>query len=673
MPAFYQYTPCDPLTGSVFTSNVNTITPLTGGNITFPNLLIDGKSIAGICYHIALVNSLDPGFVPDITIDWSTEDYSLYPTCEDCLEAQTPVEQCLCSTVTNTNVSTGSYRYIDCEGVNLVVNLEAGETSDKLCVREWLPNTNAQYQFYGDCVNGECPSFYLLTDCSDETNTFCSNSTSLDQYADNGTAVTLFGGAYAGKCWTITTTEECENPVVVTVNQSFPAGCIPCLNQFAINYELTNCENDSVIYTSTDLSEYTEQVVQLEAYGNDCWFVRVLNTNIPSDTPVEVTESFADCPECTSTYYLLEDCNPLSGVEPIVTITDLSVYVGQVITLSTCPEICWTVSETNYSSEYQIVSVDNDYETCEDCAATQPCYCISFYNTDSFPLSVDLIDCFGVYNKINLLPGERLEKQCLVFWLALEQIEVTNSGLCIDGSCPPERPQPKRKVTPGYNTPVCSTEYYEKVVCNFSEWMYKDVLQKRYGISNCCDEDLLKWHIKYEMLMLDILVNPDYTCTPANNCNCPVIGGVTLNTICPEVTKYIIERCDQPGVTEVVQIENTYDVLGNVIIIDDICYTVVEPTNRLVTVYWTPGTIYITCEEACPSPVTCHNYIITILTVTGTSFIYNNCQGQQQIYLVEADKTPVQITVCGVAGQVINTPEEVLEFSYVETTEICTD
>lgn len=524
MPAFYQYTPCDPLTGSVFTSNVNDITPLIGSNITFPNLLVDGKPITGICYHIALVNSLDPGFIPDVTIDWATEDFSLYPTCEDCLEAQTPIEQCLCSTATNTAENVGSFRYIDCEGVSIVINLNPGETSDKLCVREWLQNPNAQYEFYGNCINGECPAFYLLTDCSDETNTFCSNSISLEPYVDNGIAVTLFGEAYAGKCWTITTVAECESPVDVTVNQTFPAGCIPCLNQFAINYELVNCENDSVIYTSADLSEYTEQVVQLEAYGNDCWFVRVLTTGIPSDTPVAVTQSFADCPECLSKYYLLEDCNTNAGTEPIVTITDLSVYVGQVITLTTCPEICWTVTETEYSSDYQVVNVESDYVTCIDCiVANTKAICTSFTNDSENVVSIDYLAADGTLGKFNLAANSTSDKICILSWSANESITATEYGVCVNGECPPVV-RPKRKVTPGYNTPACSTEYYEKVVCNFSEWMYKDVLQKRYGISNCCDEDLLKWHIKYEMLMLDILVNPDYECTPTSSCCGPTIS-----------------------------------------------------------------------------------------------------------------------------------------------------
>jgi hypothetical protein len=527
---FYQYTPCPGSAGSPFTSNVNLVTNLVGSNITFPDLIVNGEPLAGQCYHVTfgsatVLPTIPPTpFTTDVTIDWNTVLYIGYPDCETCVEANSQPFDCNCSTVTNTTGVTDDWRYVDCEGNTIIITVNSGETSPKLCVRQWL-NTNGDIQFYGECINGECPSFYLLTDCSDETNTFCSNSTSLDPYANNGIAVTLYGEAYTGKCWTITTTEECENPVVVTVNQTFPAGCIPCLSQFAINYELENCADDTIIYTSTDLSEYTGQVVQLDTYDNSCWVVRVLNTGIPSDTPVQVIgDPYSDCIECSSNYYLLEDCNTDAGTQPIVTITDLSVYVGEVITLSTCPEICWTVSETDYSSDYQIVNVDSNYETCTDCLVdTSKSTCVTFTNTSNFNVSLDYINSEGQGEKVNIIANSTTPKFCALSWNLTENITVTQYGECVNNECPTVV-QPKRKVTPGYNTPVCSTEYYEKVVCNFSEWMYKDVLQKRYGISNCCPEELLKWHIKYEMLMLDILVNPDYECTTVSSCCGPNIS-----------------------------------------------------------------------------------------------------------------------------------------------------
>ena len=99
--------------------------------------------------------------------------------------------------------------------------------------------------------------------------------------------------------------------------------------------------------------------------------------------------------------------------------------------------------------------------------------------------------------------------------------DVTNYGNCIDDECPPvPSPLLYRVVTPGYGVGTCSTEYYETVECNFSEWMYKDVLAERYGIANCCPDELMKWEIKHEMLMLEILINPNYICQGVTGCGC---------------------------------------------------------------------------------------------------------------------------------------------------------
>lgn len=584
----YVYYPCEGSPGTSFTSNVNPTTPLSGSNITFPDLF------PGECYHIGQSNAI-PQPTPDVTINWNTEAYTLYPTCQTCVEAQSVIPPCICSTATNLNSETPlEYRYVDCNGDTIVYPvLELGETGPKVCVRNWLGSApEGTFQYYGDCINDECPPFYLLTDCTDPENTFCTN-TNLSAYADNGTSITV-----NNKCWTVETTNECLNPIVVTVQSSY-ANCVECLAQFPINYKLTNCEDGSVIYTSTNLSE-SGPVVQIENYTDECWFVETLTSDIPSDTPVVVLESYTDCPACLATYYILEDCDTGSTVEPIITTTNLEAYVGQVITLSTCPEICWTVSTTDYSPNSQNVVIQDSFATCILCVQAQPATCVTFTNSNGVSSSVDYVNLSGNTEKINVQAQTTTAKICALSWSLTTGVTVNIFGNCIEGVCP-EVPQPKRQVTPGYNTPACSTDYYENVECTFSELMYKQVLSERYGISNCCPEEDMKWIIKHEMLMLDILVNPDYDCPVTSDCGCPTTCCTTLNTTCPAVTSYVIEKCDDSNVTEVVRIDNQYVVLGNQIIIDDICYTVTTPTNRLVTVYWVPSTIYETCEDCTSS------------------------------------------------------------------------
>jgi len=86
----------------------------------------------------------------------------------------------------------------------------------------------------------------------------------------------------------------------------------------------------------------------------------------------------------------------------------------------------------------------------------------------------------------------------------------------------------KRKVKPGYNTPICSADKYDKITCNFADIAYKKVLELRYGISNCCPEEDEKWLIKKELIELQALTDPDYTCdqiadccgSPTSHCSC---------------------------------------------------------------------------------------------------------------------------------------------------------
>ena len=75
-----------------------------------------------------------------------------------------------------------------------------------------------------------------------------------------------------------------------------------------------------------------------------------------------------------------------------------------------------------------------------------------------------------------------------------------------------------RKVRPGYNTPICSADKYDKITCNAADIMYKKVLELRYGISDCCPEENEKWLIKKELIELQALTDPNYTCDPLTDC-----------------------------------------------------------------------------------------------------------------------------------------------------------
>ncbi len=93
-------------------------------------------------------------------------------------------------------------------------------------------------------------------------------------------------------------------------------------------------------------------------------------------------------------------------------------------------------------------------------------------------------------------------------------------GDCQHGVCPPRTFPNKRVITPGYNTPICTPEKYDMITCNFADVMYNIVLEKRYGITTCCPEEIQKWMIKKELIDLQALKDPDYKCSECSyNCN----------------------------------------------------------------------------------------------------------------------------------------------------------
>ena len=58
------------------------------------------------------------------------------------------------------------------------------------------------------------------------------------------------------------------------------------------------------------------------------------------------------------------------------------------------------------------------------------------------------------------------------------------------------------------------------ITCNFADVMYNIVLEKRYGITTCCPEEIQKWMIKKELIDLQALKDPDYKCSECSyNCN----------------------------------------------------------------------------------------------------------------------------------------------------------
>lgn len=380
---------------------------------------------------------------------------------------------------------------------------------------------NLQIEILGDCTDGVCPELcFKLTNCENNNIVKYSKSPNLLTYAINNGIVKVSG---EDGCWTVEISQVCDCPVDVVVTQYF-TDCIACTGYK--NYKLINCENNTIKYTSNDLEDYVGQVVEISENGISCpgcWTVEKFTLQIPTSNNIVVVNTFVDCKECLQDYWLLTDCS--GEADPIITITDMSLFIGEVVRLTWCPDVCWTVSETRQHTNSTIVFLENNYTTCSECLVdVLPCNCVSFTNSSQYSVNdLEYYDCEGNIQTIDTIqPGKITDKYCLKSVINLPQTLVKNEfGLCTgtapDFTCPVV-PVSTRTVRPGYNTPGCTAEYYETISCNFAESMYSDVLEKRYGITACCIQDRMKWEIKYALLEFTSNINPDYTCTPASSC-----------------------------------------------------------------------------------------------------------------------------------------------------------
>jgi hypothetical protein len=427
---------------------------------------------------------------------------------------------CSCDCTCYEIIGDAKLTYIDCDGNQIVTNTNGYWKDCSLVypVTNPSPGPNLIITDNGDCIDGQCPSqCFELTDCEGILDPIYTTAQSLSQYAILGQTVIIQG---YDNCWTVTDVVLCDCAIDVVVLQAY-ADCATCTA--GPNYILTNCDDlGTIIYTSTDLSAYVGQVVNLDPDCPGCWIVDIINGPIPSDVPVIITDAFDDCEACKTTYYELTDCN---GIETsIITSTDLSQYVTEIIVLEWCPTTCWRVSVATTSVGAGILgNISANFDTCIDCLTSFPCICSRITNQANVSNNYDYLDCDGVVQTITILSGERSDRICMAHWLSsypTDYVEYFGDCSLIADlyTCPPVI-YPKRSLKPGYNTPACEIWKYEQISCMAAEALYKQVLELRYGITNCCPDDDQKYIIQKELIDLKALVNPDYICS-APSCGC---------------------------------------------------------------------------------------------------------------------------------------------------------
>ena len=379
----------------------------------------------------------------------------------------------------------------------------------------------------------------------------------------------------------------------VTCTQITTVPQIPCLA-----WEITFCEgtNLSPIITNTNLTQYIGGVYSVTyTSGQNTITACCTVAQAPSQTAPIFNGTFSQiiydcCEACMATCYLLEDCQ--NAVPDMILCTDLSQYVGKIIKIKGCGNICWQVSESNTCvGSINFDGEVTEFDTCELCLPPVPV---------PAPLELNL-----------------------------------------------------RKVKPGYNSPnSCVTlEYLQRVNCNFALQVYNEMLIKRYGITVCCDQDVDTWDIQKSELDYMLMGDPGMCKSTLCDCKAPCLIDVTFTLVPTCVAPILIDAtfdnlCNPPTLVDVEIVVEIpcycYVLIGanyTVEWIDCCCKTqsTTFTSNATICAQALPiiieGTATVTLADTCGSelcvapPPVCNCWLVTPGKTGILSLSYNACDG----------------------------------------------
>ncbi len=360
---------------------------------------------------------------------------------------------------------------------------------DNCTVNPLNPNANPLiYVCHSYSYTAITPCCYLLTNC-DPAGVPYTLTTNSNLSLEVGNVVTISGPPGYPPipgCFTVSTTQCTGSEIAITVTQSFgPAsdgGCALCAPTC---YMLEDCSGIIPAYIVTDdLSLYVGQTISLcPDDGGPCGcFIVTLAGGCVGAVPLvgTITNTYIDCEACIPDCYRLTNCEDPD--ETVITNTNLSAELGQVIYIDGCPGTCWIVSISDTCVGAVPVVLTETFTDCDTCLGIPP---------------------------------------------------------------PPPVVLHPRKVKPGYDTPGCDPAYTEKVYCNYSKSVYDNMLITRYGITMCCNDPIEKWEIKKQLLDLMALYDPELckntydTCCPP----CAMVATIVVyeGTPCPAPTDMEVE------------------------------------------------------------------------------------------------------------------------------------
>ena len=482
---------------------------------------------------------------------------------------------------------------------------------------------------------------YKLTLCNDST-AFTYTSDDLSFYVNK----VIRREDCPEKCWIVSKINgdiPIDIPIVVLEDY---LDCESCNKNYYLLEDCLGLELDIITYT--DLSEHVDKVITLDWCPETCW--RVTETIVDDNAGVisNILDSYNECFDCITNAPCI--CSTIKNYNDIALsykYLDCESHL-QTITLQPnqksdrlclvrwyvpepCDELIVTITSSvgvvsnikvyQSSANHPVPVIVNDKPTWKDAGNNlyiyyngtkwilsknfTPSVLPSVYNTIGFINCNGDCDCpTGTWQQSSSIPNQD------VYITTELKYTIEYFGNCINGVCPPIKNKQK-SVTPGYNTPGCEAWKYEEISCRAADAMYKQVLELRYGISNCCPEEDEQYIVQKELIDLAALNDPTYPCSTNscgcnNNCNCstakPVCPPIplTYNCFCTHTGCECIERGDGSGEystlalcqTSCVPIPVTYNCVNNN------CTNPGDGSGEYLTLE--------ACEEEC-QPVTTYN------------------------------------------------------------------
>ena len=540
--------------------------------LTYPSLPDNPLQIIenGLCIESTIFN--------DVTCEEETV-FNCEPGCyllEDCLD--------------NTNVIySNSPSLFGPANLGQIVTI-AGYTE---CWKILIPQTcdcpiNVSILTVSNCCEACLPNInYKLTTCND-SNVYAYTSDDLSLYVDK----VIRREDCPEECWIVSQIDgNIPTDIPIEVLEDY-LDCELCYRKYYLLEDCLGLESDIITYT--DLSSYVDKIITLDWCPETCWEVSETIEDDGAGVISDILNSYTECIDCLTSASCV--CSTIKNYNDVSQTYQYLNCEGILQTLTLQPgqksnRLClirWYAPENCESFILKQVYSNGNiiYSEYGSYNSGSPIPIPNYLNGKPTFYNVSLEDYIyydgkkwilssydGSENKY--IPVATLEcgADCncpIGSWINISSLSNQNSnttiefkytieyfGNCINGVCPP-RKNNQKSVTPGYNTPGCEAWKYEEISCRAAEAMYKQVLQLRYGISNCCPEEDEQYIVQKELIDLAALNDPAYPCSTNscgcnNNCNCstaepvcPVIP-LTYNCFCTNTGCECIERGDGSG------------------------------------------------------------------------------------------------------------------------------